>query len=167
MQGGETKLNISVFDINELIRRCVISLQQMFIEKNLEFSADFEQEKMLVKADKEAIQRVIINLLHNAIKFTPDYGRITVRTFLTRDKVNVSVEDTGKGIPESELPNIFERFYKTDKSRSEDRTGVGLGLAIVKNIIMSHKESIKVESKEGVGSKFIFTLRSASGTETY
>ncbi|NLM75143.1 MAG: cell wall metabolism sensor histidine kinase WalK [Clostridiaceae bacterium] len=167
MQGGETKLNISVFDVNELVRRCVISLQQMFIEKNLEFNADFEQEKMLVKADKEAIQRVIINLLHNAIKFTPESGRITVRTLLSRDKVTVSVEDTGKGIPENELKNIFERFYKTDKSRSEDRAGVGLGLAIVKNIIMSHNETIKVESKEGDGSKFIFTLRSASLTDTY
>ncbi|NMA67282.1 MAG: cell wall metabolism sensor histidine kinase WalK [Clostridiaceae bacterium] len=167
MQGGDIKLNISIFDINELVRRCVISLQQLFIEKELEFKADFEQEKMLVQADHESIQRVILNLLHNAIKFTPKNGTITVKTIFSKEKVIVSVEDTGKGIAKSDLNSIFERFYKTDKSRSEDRAGVGLGLAIVKNIIISHNETIKVESKEGYGSKFIFTLRSASVTETY
>ena len=165
MHAGEVSLNITDFDVNELIRRCVISLQQMFIEKNLEFQADFETERTFVNADSDAIQRVIINLLQNAVKFTPQDGEIRVKTYNDRDKVFISVEDNGKGIPEEELSNIFERFYKTDKSRSTDRSGLGLGLAIVRNIIVSHNEIIKVESEEGHGSVFTFSLRSASGSE--
>lgn len=167
LQGGEVTLNLSNFDINELIRRSVISLQQMFIEKSLEFKADFEMERIFVRADMAAIQRVIINLLHNAVKFTPENGVIRVKTFFDKDKVVVVVEDTGKGISKADLPNIFERFYKTDKSRSADRAGVGLGLAIVRNIIVSHNETIKVESEEGHGSRFIFTLCSATTSEQY
>ena len=167
MQAGEVSLNITDFDINELTRRCVISLQQMFIEKNLEFQADFETERMFVSADIDAIQRVIINLLHNAVKFTPQDGKIRVKTYTDRDKVFVAVEDNGKGIPKEDLPNIFERFYKTDKSRSADRSGVGLGLAIARNIIVSHNETIKVESEEGSGSVFTFSLRRTSVSEPY
>ncbi len=167
MQAGEVTLKPSEFDINELIRRCVISLQQMLIEKNLEFKANFESERMFVHADPDAIQRVIINLIHNAVKFTPANGEITVSTRVEKDKVVISVEDTGKGIMAEELPYIFERFYKTDKSRSADRTGLGLGLAIVRSIIVSHNETIKVESQEGLGTRFIFTLRSATGLEPY
>jgi len=162
MQAGEVTLNMTDFDINELIRRCVISLQQIFIEKKLEITADFETERMFVHADSEAIQRVIINLLHNAVKFTPENGKIRVKTYTEKGKVYVSVEDNGKGIPKEELPYIFERFYKADKSRSEDRSGVGLGLAIVRNIIVAHNENIKVESDEGHGSVFTFSLRSSS-----
>lgn len=167
MQAGELKLNITVFDINELVRRCVISFQQMLIEKELNFNADFESEKIFVRADKELIQRVVLNLLNNAIKFTPEKGTITVKTYVAKEKAYVCVEDTGKGIPANELKYIFERFYKTDKSRSEDRVGVGLGLAIVRNIITSHNEEIKVESEEGTGSRFIFTLRNVPEIESY
>ena len=122
---------------------------------------------MFVNADSDAIQRVIINLLHNAVKFTPENGEIRVKTYTERDKVCISVEDSGKGIPKAELPYIFERFYKTDKSRSADRSGVGLGLAIARNIIVAHNEIIKVESEEGHGSVFTFSLRSASISEPY
>lgn len=161
LQGGEVALKYSIFDINELIRRSVISLQQMFLEKNLEFNALFETERMFVRADLDSIQRVIINLLHNAIKFTPENGVIAAKTYYEKNKVVISIEDSGRGIPKEDLPGIFERFYKTDKSRSEDRTGVGLGLAIVRNIINKHDETIKVESQEGHGTRFIFTLSKA------
>ena len=167
MQAGEVTLTMTDFDINELIRRCVISLQQIFIEKNLEFQAEFETERTFVNADSEAIQRVIINLLHNAVKFTPENGRIRVKTNTEREKVYIAVEDNGKGIPKAELPYIFERFYKADKSRSADRSGVGLGLAIARNIIMAHNEIIKVESEEGHGSVFTFSLRSSSMSGPY
>lgn len=167
MQAGEVVLNKSDFDINELIRISVISLQNMFEEKNLDFEAVFETERMSVHADRDAIQRVIINLLHNAVKFTPQDGKITAKTYAEKDKAFISIEDTGIGIPKTELPYVFERFYKADKSRSADRTGVGLGLAIARNVIVSHDESINVESEEGRGSRFIFTLRRGSGIESY
>lgn len=166
IQAGEMKLKITSFDINELVRRSVISLQQLLVEKNLEFSADFETERLFVEADPEAIRRVIVNLLHNAVKFTPEGGHITVRTFKDRD-VNVIVEDTGCGIRKEELPYVFERFYKADKSRGLDKSGVGLGLAIVRNIIVSHQQSIRVESEEGKGTRFIFTLRASRIPEQY
>jgi signal transduction histidine kinase len=162
MEAGEVKLNISVFDINELVRKCVIKLESLLLEKGLTVDANFEEEDLPVKADSDSIERVIYNLMHNAIKFTPENGEIRVKTYVEKDKAIISVEDTGKGIAESEIPYIFERFYKTDKSRSADRTGVGLGLAIVRNIIVSHNETIKVESEEGHGTRFIFTLRSSS-----
>jgi signal transduction histidine kinase len=163
MQAGETALNITVFDINELVRRCVINLQQMLIEKNLDFKAEFETERLFVSADRDAIQRAMINLLHNAIKFTDCGGSITVRT-MEKDGVTVMVEDTGKGIPANELPYVFERFYKADKSRGMDKSGVGLGLAIVKNIILAHGQSIKVDSQEGRGTCFTFTLNAGAGS---
>lgn len=166
LQAGEVRLKVTVFDINELIRRSVISLQQLLVEKNLEFTADFETERMFASADYDAIQRVLINLLHNAVKFTPEGGRIYVRTYKT-EEVNVVVEDTGCGIPKDELPYVFERFYKADKSRSLDKTGVGLGLAIVRNIIISHHQTIRVESEEGRGTRFIFTMHSANPPEQY
>ncbi len=167
LQGGEATFEYSDFDINELIRRSVISLQQMILEKDLEFHALFDTERMFVRADLDSIQRVIINLLHNAIKFTPNNGVITAKTYYEKTKVVISIEDTGIGIPEEDLPNIFERFYKTDKSRSEDRAGMGLGLAIVKNIINKHDETIKVESEEGHGTRFIITLRRVPDSEKY
>lgn len=167
MQSGKIDLNYMVFDINELIRRCVITFQQGFLEKNLDFRADFETEKMFVYADKSAIQRVILNLLNNAIKFTGKGGQVNIKTYTEKEKTFIVVEDTGKGIPEDEIPYIFERFYKTDKARSADKSGVGLGLAIVRSIIISHNQDIKVESKEGHGTRFIFTLRSAPRAETY
>ncbi len=167
MQAGEVDLKMTSFDINELVRRCVISLQQLFIEKNLDFTADFETERLFVYADRDSIQRVLINLLHNAVKFTPQDGKIGVKTYVVKDKAVIVVEDNGKGIPKEEQSNIFERFYKTDKSRSSDRAGMGLGLAIVRNILVTHNETIKVESEEGHGSRFIFTLCRGSDSGSY
>jgi signal transduction histidine kinase len=138
----------------------------MIVNKNLELMADFETERLFVRADTDAIQRVLLNLLHNAVKFTPEGGKITVRTY-AKNKVYVEVEDNGPGIPEEELPHIFDRFYKADKSRGLDKTGVGLGLAIARNIILSHNETIRVESQEGKGSRFIFTLPGADGPDEY
>lgn len=158
LQAGEVNIELSYFDINEVIRRCVISLQQIILDKDLEFNAVFETERMFVNADLESIQRVILNLIHNAVKFTPRNGVITAKTHYEKGKVVISIEDTGKGIAKEDLTNVFERFYKADKSRSEDRTGLGLGLAIVRNIINMHAETIEVESEEGQGTKFIFTL---------
>ncbi len=158
MEAGEVKMTFKPFDINELVRRSVIKLETLLLEKNIMVEADFEEEVMRVNADVDAIERVVYNLLHNAIKFTPEDGRITISVKAQKDKVQVSVEDTGSGIESSELDMIWERFYKSDKSRSRDKTGTGLGLAIVKNIINEHGQDIWVESEQGKGTKFTFTL---------
>lgn len=158
MEAGETKLNITVFDICEIVRISVIQLQQYLEEKDINFRASFEQEVMFVKADRDAIQRVLINLLHNAVKFTPQGGQISVSIASNRGKAEITVSDTGIGIPEEDLPFIFDRFHKGDKSRGRDKTSVGLGLYIVKNIIKAHHEEINVFSEVDKGTSFIFSL---------
>lgn len=158
MESGEIKPNFRDFDINELIRRCIINLENQIVDKNLEIEANFQKEEIYVNADSDGIERVLINLLHNAIKFTPNGGKIILSTYRSKGKVFVSVADTGIGINEDEISLIWDRFYKSDKSRSQDKTGTGLGLAIIKNIINDHKQEIKVESEIDKGTKFTFTL---------
>lgn len=158
MESGETRVNITTFDVCEVIRLSVIQLQQFIEDKNINFRASFEQESMLVNADRDAIQRVLINLIHNAIKFTPEDGSISVTVRNTKGKAEITVSDTGQGIPAEDIPFIFDRFHKADKSRGKDRTGVGLGLYIVKNILKAHNETIAVESEYGKGTTFKFTL---------
>lgn len=158
MEAGDTKVNITVFDICETIRLSVIHLQQMIEDKNINFRASFEQESMQVKGDRDAIQRVVINLLHNAAKFTPENGDISVTVRKVRGKAEIIVADTGEGISKEDLPYIFDRFHKADKSRSRDKTSVGLGLYIVKNTLKAHGEEIHVESEPGKGTVFSFTL---------
>ena len=158
MESGELKLTMTTLDINELLRKCVIKFESMLIEKELSVDADFEEEDMLAKGDSDAIERVLYNLMHNAIKFTPQGGRINLVTRKNKDLIEVTVRDTGVGIEENELDMIWDRFYKSDKSRSRDKTGTGLGLAIVRNIINEHGQSIRAESRPGEGTAFIFTL---------
>ena len=158
MEAGGVTLAPVVFDVCELVRICVISQQQALIDKNLEFEAEFQHERMFIRADRDAVQRLLLNLMQNAIKFTPDAGTIRVSIRTARDKTEISVSDTGIGISPDELPFVFDRFYKTDKSRSSDRSGVGIGLAIVRSIILAHHEDIRVESVLDAGTKFTFTM---------
>jgi len=158
MESGETKVNLTEFDICEVIRLSVIQLQQFIEDKNINFRANFEQESMHVYADRDAIQRVMLNLIHNAIKFTPEGGSISVAVRDVKGKAEITVSDTGQGIPEEDLPFVFDRFHKADKSRGKDKTGVGLGLYIVKNILKAHNENITVEIEYGNGTTFTFSL---------
>ena len=109
-----------------------------------------------VMVDADRIRQVVINLVHNAIKFTPAGGYVTVTARAVHDGVVVSVADTGIGIPADDLPRIFERFYKADRARASG--GTGLGLAIAKHTIQAHNGRLWVESVEGKGSTFSFTL---------
>ncbi len=167
MQSAEYKLDISEFDINELIRICIIQLEQKIESKNLEIEFDCDPEKINVLADKDSIKRVIINIIENAVKFSYENTKIIIRTEIQNKKVNISIGNFGAGINEDEMKNIFDRFYKTDKSRSEDKKGAGLGLSLAKNIMNLHKQKIWVESftaKEGSDVKFTrftFTLKLA------
>jgi signal transduction histidine kinase len=158
MESGELKLEYKSFNINELIRNSVIKLESFITQKNINIEADFEEE-LFVFADKDAIERVLINLIDNAVKFTEVEGTIKLLTYAEKNNIRVVVEDNGYGIEESDIDSIWERFYKSDKSRAKDRTGAGLGLAIVKNIINEHQQNIWVETEKGKGSKFSFTLQ--------
>jgi len=160
---GEMKILQEEFELNDLIRDTLIQFENRIRQKNIDADISFAAEATMVYADYEKIQRVLHNLLDNAVKFTPDGGRINIETTLRDKKVYVSLKDSGRGLSEEERKHIFDRFYKSDSSRGIDKTGSGLGLAIVWEFIKAHDEKIYVESVEGMGSNFVFTLRLADG----
>lgn len=158
LEQGSFNLEMQDFDINELTRLTVIKFEKNITDKDIQLSVEFESENLLVNADKDAISRVLTNLLDNAIKFTNENGFIDIKVGMKDNKAYVSVQNSGLGIAEEELAHIFDRFYKTDKSRSLDKNGAGLGLYIVKNIIQSHGQRVWAESRKGEFSRFSFTL---------
>ncbi len=119
--------------------------------------------EVLVWADPDALRQVMDNLVDNAIKYTPNGGRITVRWSGTADTVIFEVEDTGVGIPQEDLPRVFERFYRVDKARSRSVGGTGLGLSIVKHLVQAMKGQVRVASTAGKGTTFRVTLPRAAG----
>ena len=163
LEQGSFKFENKEFDINETIRLSVIKLEKRIMEKDIHLSIGFQTDNLRVFADRDAIQRVITNLMDNAIKFTDEGGFIDIRTGLSdKNKVFVSIQNSGIGIEEQDLKHIFDRFYKTDKSRSLDKNGAGLGLFIVKSIMMAHGENVWAESQPGEFTRFSFTLPPAS-----
>jgi two-component system phosphate regulon sensor histidine kinase PhoR len=144
-------------DLGTVARAAVEMLRAQAERAHLELTVTTSEGLPLVQADASQIQTVLTNLIHNAIKFTPPGGEVQVSYAVTQDGVvRISVTDTGGGIPAEDLPRIFERFYKSDKSRSSG--GTGLGLAIAKHIIQAHGGRIWADSVEGQGSTFSFTL---------
>ena len=146
------------FDINRLIRDTCSSFEVRCRELNISFNLVFENTEIVVHADRSKIQQVLYNLTDNAIKFSPEGSVITMETFRRADKVFVSVKDQGVGITKENQKKIWNRFYKADESRGQDKRGSGIGLAIVKEVITAHGENIDVISTEGVGTEFIFSL---------
>lgn len=162
---GETVINKEVFDINEIVRLALIGQEFRISEKNIDAEAAFEYETMNVLADRDSITRVITNLVDNAVKFADNGGKIKITTENIGGKCNVSVFNSGSFISPEDKNKIFDRFYKTDRSRSMDKKGVGLGLHIVKSILAQHKSNISVESNS-LGTTFFFTLDSAKTRQT-
>ena len=166
IESGENTVNKIVFDINELVRLSLIKFEMMITSKNLEVDLNIDDEKIYVFADKDSITQVLINLINNAVKFTPDGGKIVLDVKVLSDKAFVSVINTGHGIENDKLEFIWDRFYKVDSSRSTDRGGVGLGLYIVKQIIDMHGEKINVQSVVDDFTRFTFTLSLANSQST-
>lgn len=152
------RLNKSIFNINELIKQVIIKFETRAIEKNINFDLSFETEDMFVNADIEKIQRVMYNLIDNAIKFSHDNSSIFIKTKIKNNKTLILVKDTGIGISNQDQKRVFDRFYKTDLSRGKDKKGSGLGLSIVNDFILAHDETIEVKSCLGKGTQFSFTL---------
>lgn len=160
LESGDRKFNFTDFDIAELSRIILISFEQKIDDKKLDVEFESDNSSMFVNADKDAIHQVIYNLCHNAIKFSKEGGKFRIRISRTAErKILVSVFDEGEVISKEDQSMIFERFYKTDKSRGIDKSGVGLGLYISKTIVEAHGEKINVESREGYGTEFYFTLK--------
>ncbi len=158
IKADKLELNISSFDINEVVRLLIIGVSPRLEEKKINVNLEFETDKCYVKADEDKIKMVLTNLIDNAIKFTYPDGDITIRTAPKGGEILVSVKNDGVGIPEDEQKMIFERLYKVDKSRGVNKEGTGIGLHIVKGMLAAHHKEIKVRSVEGEYAEFYFTL---------
>ncbi len=149
------------FDLTDVICQTLLSLEKRILERDLDVDADLPEEPIYALGDRDAITQVVYNLLDNAAKFADPGTVIRISLWKRNDRAYVSVADRGPTIPEEELPLIFDRFHKSDKSRSMDKTGVGLGLYLVKTILDNHHEDIAVTSVDGL-TTFTFTLTVAS-----
>jgi two-component system phosphate regulon sensor histidine kinase PhoR len=156
IETGKAELMLEPVNLNLLIEDVVTQLNPQVERQKLSVDRTFFTDLPLIQADKTRVRQALVNLVHNAIKFTEPGGKITVMTRVEGNSVTVDISDTGMGIPKSNLPHVFERFYKGDRARSGG--GTGMGLAIAKHVIEAHGGSIRVQSEEGKGSTFSFDL---------
>jgi two-component system phosphate regulon sensor histidine kinase PhoR len=161
IETGQDKLEIAPLDLNSLIDQTIAKLKPQSERKQIDILWQSDSSLPAIPAEEGRIEQVLTNLLHNAIKFTSAGGKIIVSAEVEGDSVLVSVKDTGIGISAEDLPHVFTRFYKADKSRSSE--GTGLGLAIAKHIIQAHGGQIWARSEEGRGSTFSFRLPTVRG----
>lgn len=146
------------FDVVDVIRSTRNTAEGLCEKKNIDFRIECPAKYTMVYADRMKIGQVIYNLVDNAIKFSPENGKITATVYNRNDKVFVSVKDEGPGIDKESKNKVWDRFYKADISRGKDKQGTGLGLSITREIIKAHGENIDLISTEGVGSEFVFSL---------
>jgi signal transduction histidine kinase len=151
-------LNYTKFDLCAVIGTILVGFEQNIKEKNIYVEVYFKEPEMMVYADYDMSFQVVYNLIDNAVKFANRNGIITIRVEYEGKKVRCTIRNTGEGIAQKDIGQIFERFYKTDSSRGLDKQGVGLGLYLVRSIISAHKETIDVNSMEGEFCEFSFTL---------
>lgn len=157
-EAGELKLNRQPEDLSEVINQAVTAIQMQAHSKGISVVTHFSESMPLCQIDFQRIGQVLRNLLNNAVIHTPAGGVITVMAQPQGNWVEVSVSDTGEGIAPEELPNIFGRFYRVDKSRSRATGGYGLGLSIAKRLVEAHGGKISVQSEPGKGSRFSLTV---------
>ena len=156
-QGEIPPESITQFDLCECVGQVLITFEQKILAKNLAVDVSFPEYSVYTRANPDAITQVVYNLVDNGVKFCPEGGELTVRVEGGGDKLYVTIGNQGDTIPPDELPLVFDRFHKTDKSRAQNREGWGLGLYIVKTLIDRHGENISVSSQAGK-TEFTFTL---------
>ncbi len=161
IESGELTYKMEPFDLVETAHRVLLTMEERMHKEQIRVNLLLPEDAVYAIGDRDAIYRVVYNLMDNAVKFTSPEGEITLGLYFREDKIFFSVKNTGKGIPETECGKIFERFYKTDKSRGENKKGVGLGLYMVKSIVEAHNQDIFVSSQENVYAEFTFTLQKA------
>ncbi len=157
LESKEILLEKGIFNLRQQVEKVIMGFKEQLKKRNVDIKNEIPANS-LINADKDKIEGVFTNLIDNAIKFNREKGAIRIYSQQEGDKIKIIVEDSGVGIPDKDIPRIFERFYRVDKARSAELGGTGLGLSIVKHIIELHKGSVGVESVEGLGSKFWFTL---------
>ena len=173
LESGQTMMTIEPIEAERLVREVMARMLPLAQRHRVSLGTEIQQGSTLIAADSKQITRVLVNLIHNAVKFTPSGGDIVIGTATQADQhtQRFFVRDTGVGISEEDLPRIFERFYKTDRARTKagfigpGGGGTGLGLAIARHVIESHGGRIWAESSPGQGSIFSFTLSIATLTQ--
>jgi len=159
LESGQMVLDLQEFDLYALVQEVYTDLEMRAKERNIRFAfKEGASQHFQVRADKESIRQVLINLVHNSIKYGTEGGLTKVSFYDLESYILVEVSDSGIGISQENLKHVFDRFYRVDKSRSRDAGGTGLGLSIVKHIIEAHKQTVNVRSTEDKGSTFGFTL---------
>ena len=156
-QGGIPEERKTRFDVCECVGKTLLTFEQVITKKNLSVQVDMPELPVFTRACQDSITQVVYNLLDNAVKFCPEEGQLGTKVRVDGNKIYVSVSNTGPTIPADQLPLLFDRFHKLDKSRSENRDGWGLGLYIAKTLVCSHDQDISVSSADGV-TEFTFTL---------
>ena len=160
IEAGEMQLKPTVFDMNEVVLSSIFTFERTIENKHLEIKG-LDAGKIMVEADEDLIHQVVYNLLENAVKFVNDGGYIEVGYVVEPKRTYINIKNSGEGIPKDEISKVFDRFYKTDRSRSIDKTGVGLGLHIVRSIVNLHQGEVIVRSVEGEYCEFSFSVPTA------
>jgi signal transduction histidine kinase len=157
IESGTLRINTRQVPLAEVVDG---ALEAVSAQKaaDVTLAAQLPDEPVLLEADPSQLERVLTNLIGNALKFTPPGGRVAVEVTARPERVELRISDTGVGIPADELPHIFDRFFRTSRSQSMDRTSTGLGLTIAKSIVERHRGSIWAESTPGAGSTFFIDL---------
>jgi len=161
IESGKLAMEMKSYKLLPLVEKVVASLKGQIEKKLIALTISIPQNIPNILADETRIKQVVLNLIDNAIKYNNPNGEILITANETNDSVKVDITDTGIGIPQKDLPRLFERFYRVDKARSRELGGTGLGLSIVKHIIQAHNGEVSVQSIEGQGSTFSFTLPKA------
>jgi len=157
LDAGEAKMDRGALDLGELAASTTEQMRLLAEDKNIALRCESD-EQVTVEGDRARLKQVIVNLVDNAIKYTPAGGLVGVKIRASNSHAVLEVNDNGVGIPPEALPHIFERFYRVDKARSRQMGGAGLGLSIIKAIVTAHGGQVRVESVEGKGSRFLVEL---------
>lgn len=155
---GALKPNFTQINVEELLDKVIYKLYPLIQEREINLEWEKPKQSIVIQGDEHLLTRLFYNVLHNAYKYTQSNGQISIRIENNTQDVRIRVRDSGMGIPEEDLPFIFERFYRADKSRARQTGGTGIGLALVQQITQLHKGSIEVESNLGQGSEFTVIL---------
>ncbi|MGM0608168.1 MAG: ATP-binding protein [Candidatus Muiribacteriota bacterium] len=159
LESGRVNLNLSLFDLNTVIRKIIKGIDYLLKEKNIKVNIDFKQEETFnIEADLIKLEQVFYNVLSNAVKYNEQNGKINIKIKRLKEVYKIIVEDTGIGIDNKSIEKIFEKFYRESNVDTENISGFGLGLSIVKNIIDLHNGDINIKSKKGKGTKIILKI---------
>lgn len=158
LESGQFQMNFQNLDLTDIVRRVARKFQALAGDREIQLFVEVPAEPVYVQADADRMEQVFTNLMDNAIRHTGPNGTVTIALSDSGGHVQVRVSDTGSGIPEEDIPYIWERFYKADKARTRGSSGTGLGLAITRQIVLEHRGDIVVNSTVGVGTTFIVSL---------